>query len=215
MLQYLDFHDMNDQQTALQAAANCCRSISAEHFDKVREVMPIIRGVLGWSTQKQVDPAALIFIRILDSYRSRPDLLERLLDPETVKVVNALFLPGSGSSLLKTSTYTSLLRSIMASAKASPKVANTLFEADVATSMYFILTGLLPPLVQDGDDADVSSHLPEGVVAQNLAQNPKEQIEEALTLICELLPPLPKGELGFTLAYERRLAADKFHRWRI
>jgi E3 ubiquitin-protein ligase TRIP12 len=194
MLNYLDFHDMNDQQTALQAAANCCRSISPEHFSKVQEVMPIIRGVLGWTTQKQVDPAAMTLIRTIDSYRARADLLEQLLDADTVKVINALFLPGSGSSLLKASTYTSFLRSITLAARSSPKVANTLFEADVATSMYFILTGLLPPAIQEGDDADVSSHLPEGVVAQNLAQNPKEQIEEALTLMCELLPPLPKGE---------------------
>ena len=32
-------------------------------------------------------------------------------------------------------------------------------------------------------------------VMQNLAHRPKDQVEEALSLIAELLPPSPKGEL--------------------
>ena len=29
---------------------------------------------------------------------------------------------------------------------------------------------------------------------QNLAHRPKDQVEEALSLVRELMPPLPKGE---------------------
>ncbi len=199
MLNYLDFHDMNDQQTALQAAAACCRSLSPDNFAKVAEVMPIVRGVLGWTTQKQVDPAANIVIRVIDSYRTRSDLLEQLLDLDTVKAVNHIFLPGNASSLLKPATFINLLRSVTVAARASPGVAHTLFEAEVASSMYCIMTGLLPPTLSEDDN--VTSHLPEGVVSQNLAQSPREQIEEALTLVCELLPPLLKGQCNCMTVY--------------
>lgn len=125
---------------------------------------------------------------------------------------------GTGSSstalVVSPNTYTLVLRALGTAAKASAKIAVTLLEADVVDVLYQILTGVLPP----GEDPHIGSNsegvsghgqgyaeggqglgggLTDMAVMETLAHRPKEQVEEALSLISELMPPLPKGEFFF------------------
>lgn len=201
LLNYLDFFSTNVQRTALQAAANCCRNASSENFAMIREVFPIIRNVLGYSDQRLVEFACLCVIRTVESfYRSSPELLDNILDFDTIKAINSLLLPAGGSPLVSPATYTSFLRVLASSAKVSPKTAIALLEADLVSTLYQILTGVLPPSSDDNSEQGSSSSgqglgggLADMAIMQNLAHRPKEQVEEALSLICELMPPQPKG----------------------
>ena len=130
LLNYLDFFSIAVQRTALQAASNCCRNVSPEHFPMIRGVWPIIRNCLGYSDQRLVEFACLCVIRVVDSYyRSSPENLEALVDTDLIKAVNNLLMPAGGSPLIAPATFTLLLRALATSTKASPKIT-------IATSMW-------------------------------------------------------------------------------
>ena len=216
LLNYLDFFSIAVQRTALQAAANCCRNVSAEYFPMVSGVWPIIRNCLTYSDQRLVEFACLCVIRVIDSYnRLSVENLEALVDIELIKAVNQLLLPAGGSPLIATNSYTLLLRALATCARASPKITLTLLEADIVDILYQILTGVLPSADVGGDwSQETESHglvggIADMTVMENLGHRPKEQIDETLGLISELMPPLPKGmrfipALALLLKYFRR-----------
>lgn len=143
--------------------------------------------MLSYSDQRLVEQATLAVVRTLESYRHNATHLEGLLDGPTVSAINALLIPSGGSPLLSSGTYTHLLKSLTTAARTSPNVSIAFLEAGMTDTLYQILTGVLPPTQDEG------GQVANMAVLQNLAHRPKEQIEEALALITELLPPLPKG----------------------
>lgn len=254
MLQFLDFFNIHIQRTAMTAAANCCRKLSAANFEKVKDVIPIIRNVLGYADQRLVESACKCVVRIIESYRHQPDCLEQLVDKELVQPLNALLLHGSpgstsaagvsASASIGQGTYTDVLKSFSSAVKASPKVAVILLETNVVETLYTLLTGSAPP-AEDGsggrgpaaagsqgtvapaiqleaampvtsDDAAVAvvgsaggaegqtSAVADMAVLQNLAHRPKEQVQEALSLVSELLPPLPRDGVFDPRAYSEK-----------
>lgn len=243
MLQFIDFFNIHIQRTAMTAAANCCRKLTALHLDKVKNVVPIIRNVLGYVDQRLVESACKCIVRIIESFRHQADLLEELLDKDMMQALNALLLHGSpapratgmssASTSIGTSTYTDVLKSFGSAVRASSKLAVVLLETHVVETLYHLLTGAPAPR-EDGEGGsgpaaikmkdcavpalqlDTSApttseaeavavvgkvgkgDVQHGVavadlaVLQNLAHRPKEQIQEALSLVSDLLPPLPR-----------------------
>ncbi|EIW79108.1 hypothetical protein CONPUDRAFT_59237 [Coniophora puteana RWD-64-598 SS2] len=196
LLSYLDFFSVAVQRTALQAAANCCKNISTEHFTMIQGVWPIIRNCLSYSDQRLVEFACLCVIRVIDSYhRSSTENLENLLDTEAVGAINQLLMPPGGSPLIAANTYTLLLRALATAARSSPKITVALLKADIVDTLYQILTGVLPSSVSPTpaeDGQGLGGDITHMTVMENLAHRPKDQVEEALSLISELMPPLPK-----------------------
>ena len=216
LLNYLPFFSTNVQRTAVTAAANCCRNISSEHFSQIRDVFPILRETLTQADQRLVEQATLAVVRTVESYRHNAEHLEGLLDVPTVVAVNSLLMPSGGSPLLSPSTYTHLLRALTTSARGSAKVAIAFLEAGMTNTIYQILTGVLPSS-HDQDEQGLGAAgqgLAGGVadmaVLQNLAHRPKDQVEEALALICELLPPPPRdGVFDYKAYTEKSLSRIK------
>lgn len=168
----------------------------------VKGVWPIIRNCLSYSDQRLVEFACLCVIRVIDSYyRSSIENLESLVDTDLISAVNQLLLPAGGSPLIASNTFTLLLRALATCARASPKITVSLLEADIVDTLYQILTGVLPSAIghgeiEQGDAASgqgLGGGLADMTVMENLAHRPKDQVEETLSLISELLPPLPKG----------------------
>ena len=111
--------------------------------------------------------------------------LEALVDADLIRAVNALLLPAGGSTLIPATTFTLILRGLATSVRASPTIAVSLLEADIVTTVYQILTGVLPPAVDDSDEQGNSATgqglgggLADMTVMQNLAHRPKEQVFE-------------------------------------
>lgn len=201
LLNYLDFFSIAVQRTAVQAAANCCRNLSPDYFTMIQSVWSIIRNCLSYPDQRLLEFACLCVIRVIDSYqRSGVEHLEALVDADLIRAVNQLLLPAGGSPLIAAATYTQLVRALATAARASPAVAVTMLKTDMADTIYQILTGVLPPqenhLNAEQGGAEGGQGLGGGVadmtVMDNLAHRPKDQIEEALSLVSELMPPLPK-----------------------
>ncbi|KAJ7066382.1 ubiquitin-protein ligase [Mycena amicta] len=211
LLNYLDFFSIAVQRTALQAAANCCRNISPEHSGQIKEVWPIIRNCLSYSDQRLVEFACLCVIRVIDAYhRSSIENLEILVDTALIRAVNQLLLP-AGAPLVAANTYTLLVRAIATAARASPRITIALLEADIVDTTYQILTGVLPPagpVANEQGDASGGQGLGGGLadmtVMDNLAHRPKDQVEETLSLISELMPPLPKDGVFDHKAYTEK-----------
>lgn len=169
----------------------------------IRGVWPIIRNCLGYADQRLVEYACLCVIRVIDAYhRASPENLEKLVDADLIRAVNLLLLPAGGSPLIAASTFTLLLRALATAARASPKITLVLLEAGIVDTLYQILTGVLPPSTsgteEQGDGGNgqgLGGGLADMTVMENLAHRPKDQVEEALSLISELMPPIPKGKL--------------------
>jgi E3 ubiquitin-protein ligase TRIP12 len=196
LLNYLDFFSIAVQRTALQAAANCCRNISPDHFQMILGVWPIIRNCIGYSDQRLVEFACLCVIRVLDSYhRSATENLENLLDETAIRAINLLLMPAGGSPLIAANTFTLLLKALATAARASPKITLNLLQADIVDTLYQILTGVLPSASGGGGEQGgqgLAGDVTHMTVMENLAHRSKEQVEEALSLVSELMPPLPK-----------------------
>ncbi|KAJ1306674.1 hypothetical protein OPQ81_007668 [Rhizoctonia solani] len=204
LLNFLDFFSTNVQRTALQAAANCCRNVSVDNYNMVKDVFPIIRTVLGYADPRLVEHASLCVIRTIESFRSHPELLEGLVDPALLRaLMSAAVSPG---------TFTLVLRALSSATKSSPKIALSLLEADVAGTLYQILTGIAPPAdptdpCGGADAIAAAAALTDMAVMQNLAHRPKDQVEEALSLVSELMPPLPRDGVFDHRAYSEKALA--------
>jgi len=247
MLQFLDFFNIHVQRTAMNTAANCCRKLTAESFAMVFDIIPIVQNVLQYADQRLVESACKCVVRMIDSYRHQPELLEQLITPRLVGPVCELLLAASGGSgastasvIIGSNTQTELLKALGSASKASAEVAVNLLDKNIAKTLYQLLTGSLPPQDPENGDAVVPPTEPvlvpaatiedvpndsamsaavavvpnsasvtvaDMAVLQNLAQRPKEQIQDALSLIAELLPPLPRDG-----TFDARAYSEKAHR---
>lgn len=187
-LEYLDFFPMSTQRTAVTTAANCCRNLPPDYFDVVRDAMRILRDVLKNSDQRVVEQASICVSRIVDAWRHAPNKLEALINEDLLASILRLLLPGS-TNLIGPSIHTQFLRVLASTAKASPRLSVELMKMNVVETLYQVLTGVSPP---DGTE-DVASKLDSVLIMQALIHRPREQIIEALNVICELLPKLPSG----------------------
>lgn len=182
----------------------------------IKDVFPTIRNVLTYSDQRLVELASMCVIRTIESFaRSLPNELEALIKGDLVRSINALLVPqsaggGAGASQMITpNTATLFLRSLSSAAKSSPNITVTLLESGIENTLYAFLTGVLPPNHAQQEELEgnlagvegevgmggqgVGSGVVDMAVMQNLAGRPKDQVEEALGLISELMPPLPRG----------------------
>jgi len=193
-LQYLDFFATSNQRTAVTTAANCCRNLSENSFDTVREIMPVLLGVLGNSDQKVLEQGCLCVSRIVESYKFNGEKLEELVGEEFLKAILRLLLPGT-TNLISANIHTQFLRVLAFTARASPLRAAELFKMNVVDTLYQILTGVSPP---SGSDDAVAAKIDKVIIMQALIHRPRDQIFETLNVICELLPDIQDDGLLYT-----------------
>ncbi|PHH54533.1 E3 ubiquitin-protein ligase TRIP12 [Ceratocystis fimbriata CBS 114723] len=182
-LSYLDFFATSTQRTAVTTAANCCRNIPQDSFSVVRDCMPKLLDVLSSSDQRVVEQASLCVSGIVESFKYDPDKLEELVTVDLLRAVLRLLVPGT-TNLISSSIHTQFLRVLSHTARASPLLSAELFKLNIVETLYQVLTGISPPADTDG----VAAKLDGIVIMQALIHRPREQIMEALNVICELLP---------------------------
>lgn len=188
-LTYLEFFPTSTQRTAVTTAANCCRNLPNDSFPVVRDVMPTLLNVLSSNDPKVVEQGCLCVSRIVESFKYRPDKLEKLIKPEMLKAVLRLLLPGT-TNLIGPHIHTQFLRVLAITSRASPRLSLELLKMDVVDTLYQILTGVSPP--QDTDNTAVK--MDSVLVMQALIHRPREQVFETLNVICELLPGIPSRD---------------------
>ncbi|OCK74188.1 hypothetical protein K432DRAFT_410071 [Lepidopterella palustris CBS 459.81] len=191
-LTYLDFFATSTQRTAVTTAANCCRNIPEDSFPTIRDVMPILQGVLNSNDQKVVEQGCLCVSRIVESFKYQEAKLEELVSPDLLKAILRLLLPGT-TNLIGPNIHTLFLRVLSITARASPRLSVELFKMNVVDTLYQILTGVSPP---SGTD-DIAKKIDSVVIMQALIHRPRDQIFETLNVICELLPSVPTDGLMY------------------
>lgn len=101
--------------------------------------------------------------------------------------------------MIASNTFTLLIRALATAARSSAKVTLSLLEAGIVDTLYQILTGVLPSASIDLEQGEgingqgLGGGVADMAVMETLAHRPKDQIEETLSLISEVMPPLPKG----------------------
>ena len=191
-LAYLDFFATSTQRTAVTTAANCCKNIPQDSFHVIKEVMPVLLGVLSSSDQKVVEQGSICVSRVVESFKYQQDKLEELVSVNLLKAIRRLLQPGT-TNLIGPNIHTQFLRVLSITARSSPRLSAELLKMDIVDTLYQILTGVSPPSGLE----DVSSQIDSVFVMQALIHRPREQISETLNVICEILPEVQTEGLSF------------------
>ncbi|KAK9324323.1 hypothetical protein V1517DRAFT_256294 [Lipomyces orientalis] len=190
-LTYLDFFATNVQRTAVIVAANCSRNIPSDCFPTVRDVMPILLNVLMGTDQKVVEQGCLSVARIIESFRHHPEKLEQLVSEELLQKMLDLLIPGP-TNVVGHHIHAHFLKALSYAAKASPKLAATMFKMHIVDTLYQILTSISPPT-----DSEIEEQVNNSVmVMQTVIHSPKDQVLATLNVVCELLPGIQKDDLS-------------------
>ncbi|KAF2415851.1 hypothetical protein EJ08DRAFT_127706 [Tothia fuscella] len=192
ILTYLDFFATSTQRTAVTTAANCCRNIPEDSFPVVRDVMPILLGVLNSNDQKVLEQGCLCVSRIVQSFKYHDTKLEELVSEDLMQSILRLLIPGT-TNLISSNIHTQFLSVLANIARASPRRSIELFKLNVVDTLYQILTGVSPP----SGTEDIANKIDKVVIMQALIHRPRDQILETLNVICELLPNVQNDGLHF------------------
>ena len=140
-------------------------------------------SVLNNSDQKVVEKACVCVCRVVESFKYQQDRLEELVQPDLLGAIRRLLLPGT-TNLIGPNIHTQFLKVLSITARASPKRSVDMFQLDIVDTLYQVLTGVSPPT----DLENIASQIDDVLIMQALIHRPREQIFEALNVICELLP---------------------------
>jgi len=175
VLSYLDFFSTGVQRMAVSTAANICRQIPQDCFNLVKESIPILTNLLQYSDQKVVELSCLCFSRLVDSFYDSSSNLEFItsfgLLPHLVRILSGMY---SNTTTLTPTTYSQIIRVMANICHGCPHLTLILLQEGITV---IIQTIMLPAI-------DSSS-------TSNAINRSNQQSYEILSLINELLPPLP------------------------
>eukprot|EP00250_Pteridium_aquilinum_P022187 c25318_g3_i1 orf=376-6123(+) len=184
VLSYLDFFSTGVQRVAVSTAANICRQLPSDASDFVSEAVPILTNLLQYQDSKVVDHASVCLTRIADSFATSSEKLDLLcshgLIPQAIRLVSVSNSNGTmvSQTSLNNSTYTGLIRLLSTCASGSAAAAESLLLLNISSTIKDILAG--------------SGVLSSSSVSPFSANRSPDQLYEIVTLVNELLPPMPQ-----------------------
>ncbi|KAI8909282.1 hypothetical protein DFJ77DRAFT_433488 [Powellomyces hirtus] len=196
VLQYIDFFGLHVQRTAVTIAANASESENDDVFNKVKEVIPTLERLLGYSDTKLVEQTVRALDRIVDWAWKDQTKLESIITPGLLQtIVGAINLNGmsgtSGAGAIP-SVFTKLVKLVVNVANGSPKLATSLLvDHGIVDVLKNYLTGgldirLLTELEEETDMETISAAVTNVVVSR-----PPHQVLEVVKLASAILPSLP------------------------
>ncbi|RKP06495.1 hypothetical protein THASP1DRAFT_18424 [Thamnocephalis sphaerospora] len=188
VLMFLDFFTVSAQRAALAISANCCKVMRSDMFDAVKEVMPTLERVLGYSDQKVLESTCLCLARLTENFSTNTEQLESLLNKDLLRQLCDILSPLSNVTI-SDRLFTQLVSMLAIAARASPKLTMMLLELGIMELVYQILTGLPPP-----PQNDVAAP-PSAAIASAVGRS-GDQLKSILSLASALLPSLPTAESG-------------------
>lgn len=185
VLSYLDFFSTGVQRVAVSTAANICRQLPLDASDFVMEAVPILTNLLQYQDAKVVEHASVCLTRIAECFASSPEKIDMLcshgLIPQAVRLISVSTSSGGmvSQTSLSNSTYTGLIRLLSTCASGSAVGAESLLLLNISGILKDILAG-------SGLVSSIS-------VSPSAVNRPPEQLYELVTLVNELLPPMPQS----------------------
>ncbi|CAM6105259.1 unnamed protein product [Calypogeia fissa] len=185
VLFHLDFFSTGVQRVAVSTAANICRQLPSDAADFVMEAVPLLTNLLQYQDSKVVEHASVCLTRIAEAFASAPEKLDILCSHGLIPQAARLISVGNSSNnlvpqtSLSTSTYTGLIRLLSTCASGSASAAESLLLLRISSILKDILAG--------------AGLVPSTTVAPSSVNRPPEQLYEIVTLVNELLPPMPES----------------------
>ena len=206
VLQYLDFFGIYVQRVAMSTVANCCRHLTQATAKRALEVVPIVGQVLGYSDTRLVESACRCVCLMTQKMAEDEQALEQLMS-HLLPAVCALLERGLGNETnslptLPNDLYTDVLDALSQAARISTSLAHSLVEHHLVSTLFVLLTGAPDPTVV----------VPRSALLQNFAMHSPVQIQAAVSLLQDVLPPLPQDGIFDARAYSEKAYMQKWRR---
>jgi E3 ubiquitin-protein ligase TRIP12 len=185
-LMYLDFFSISAQVKALTVTANSCQGLQSEEFVLVQEAIPIISSRLKNEDKKSVDLACQALSRLADSYKQDKERLAEIGKPEVLANLQELLQKPTVSA----STFTTCLHILVVLTTNNPTTSLHLLQQNMGDTLKKLL--VVPALLNETTPSS-SKSINQSMEGDMLVLVPRshQELYEMVSLIGELLPPLP------------------------
>ncbi|KAG8520881.1 E3 ubiquitin-protein ligase TRIP12, partial [Galemys pyrenaicus] len=174
-LLYLEFFSINAQRNALAIAANCCQSITPDEFHFVADSLPLLTQRLTHQDKKSVESTCLCFARLVDNFQHEENLLQQVASKDLLTNVQQLLVVTP--PVLSSGMFIMVVRMFSLMCSNCPTLAVQLMKQNIAETLHFLLCGASNGSCQEQID---------------LVPRSPQELYELTSLICELMPCLPK-----------------------
>ncbi|KAI9492271.1 hypothetical protein BDB00DRAFT_788876 [Zychaea mexicana] len=183
-LMYFDFFSIHSQRTALRTAANCMRGVDNDSFPQVMEIIPTLLNTVSYPDRTVVELSCLCWVRLAENYRGSSENLEKAVSVSLLEKMMALIPVPGNTNLVRSSTFTDILRTFRVVAKGSPTLGLELLKLNVVDSLYQVLTGSSKP----EEDVSVLTHV-------SVDNKWRDSIYAILRIFVDVLPSLPRDDM--------------------
>ncbi|NXE72313.1 TRIPC ligase, partial [Cochlearius cochlearius] len=174
-LLYLEFFSINAQRNALAIAANCCQSITPDEFHFVGDSLPLLTQRLTHQDKKSVESTCLCFARLVDNFQHEENLLQQVASKDLLTNIQQLLVVTP--PILSSGMFIMVVRMFSLMCSNCPTLAVQLMKQNIAETLHFLLCGASNGSCQEQID---------------LVPRSPQELYELTSLICELMPCLPK-----------------------
>uniref|UniRef100_A0A8B9LPY2 E3 ubiquitin-protein ligase n=1 Tax=Astyanax mexicanus TaxID=7994 RepID=A0A8B9LPY2_ASTMX len=174
-LLYLEFFSINAQRNALAIAANCCQSITPDEFHFVADSLPLLTQRLTHQDKKSVESTCLCFARLVDNFQHEENLLQQVASRDLLTNIQQLLVVTP--PILSSGMFIMVVRMFSLMCSNCPSLAVQLMKQNIAETLRFLLCGASNGSCQEQID---------------LVPRSPQELYELTSLICELMPCLPR-----------------------
>ncbi|XP_053479325.1 E3 ubiquitin-protein ligase TRIP12 [Ictalurus furcatus] len=174
-LLYLEFFSINAQRNALAIAANCCQSITPDEFHFVADSLPLLTQRLTHQDKKSVESTCLCFARLVDNFQHEENLLQQVASRDLLTNIQQLLVVTP--PVLSSGMFIMVVRMFSLMCSNCPNLAVQLMKQNIAETLRFLLCGASNGSCQEQID---------------LVPRSPQELYELTSLICELMPCLPR-----------------------
>ncbi|XP_077396865.1 E3 ubiquitin-protein ligase TRIP12 isoform X2 [Festucalex cinctus] len=174
-LLYLEFFSINAQRNALAIAANCCQSIQPDEFQFVDDSLPLLTQRLAHQDKKSVESTCLCFARLVDNFQHEENLLQDVASRDLLTNIQQLLVVTP--PILSSGMFIMVVRMFSLMCSNCPCLAVQLMKQNIAETLRFLLCGASNGSCQEQIE---------------LVPRSPQELYELTSLICELMPCLPR-----------------------
>uniref|UniRef100_A0A8C1UG48 E3 ubiquitin-protein ligase n=1 Tax=Cyprinus carpio TaxID=7962 RepID=A0A8C1UG48_CYPCA len=173
-LLYLEFFSINAQRNALAIAANCCQSITPDEFHFVADSLPLLTQRLTHQDKKSVESTCLCFARLVDNFQHEENLLQQVASRDLLTNIQQLLV--LTPPVLSSGMFIMVVRMFSLMCSNCPCLAVQLMKQNERLVAHFTTP------TSNGSCQEQIDLVP---------RSPQE-LYELTSLICELMPCLPR-----------------------
>lgn len=174
-LLYLEFFSINAQRNALAIAANCCQSITPDEFHFVDDSLSLLTQRLTHQDKKSVESTCLCFARLVDNFQHEENLLQQVASRDLLTNIQQLLVVTP--PVLSSGMFIMVVRMLSLMCSNCPSLAVQLMKQNIAETLRFLLCGASNGSCQEQIE---------------LVSRSPQELYELTSLICELMPCLPR-----------------------